>query len=222
MSRQFAEVSMCPFLTCAVDRRLRHKLTASRFSWEESFVERGFSTQKSLLHYTSQRLTQIRRYRMSVVQVLLADLRLLLGIENNEVGIVSGRQLSLVSVASGELRRFLRHPACDVGKREGSLLGLGPHYGQGLRQAGDSSPGIPEASFIKALHCRRARRMIGNDHVNDAILQSLPKLLSIGVASDGRRALELRRALGDVLCHEMQVMRASLDSHRQTRTTSDV
>ena len=93
--------------------------------------------------------------------------------------------------------------------------GVRPHDGQRDGEAGDAAPGEIEAAFVEALHLGRAGRVVGDDHVDDAFAQTLPERFAVGAAADGRRALEQRRAVGNLFRGKVQIVRAGLDRDRQ-------
>jgi hypothetical protein len=57
--------------------------------------------------------------------------------------------------------------------------------------------------------------MVGGYEIDVAAAERVPKCFAVVAAADWRRALEGRRAIGDVLCAERQVVRTGLDGHRQ-------
>ena len=66
-----------------------------------------------------------------------------------------------------------------------------------------------------ALHLGRAGGMVGDDHVDGASRSPCQSSSRFAPAANGRSALEQGRAVGDLLCREVQVVRAGLDRDRQ-------
>jgi hypothetical protein len=54
--------------------------------------------------------------------------------------------------------------------------------------------------------------MIRRYEINRAVRESFPQFLAILLLANGRRALEFRRALWNLLCGERQIVRAGLDA----------
>ena len=68
----------------------------------------------------------------------------------------------------------------------------------------------PKSPMSRRLQVERRRRVVGDDHVDGAVAQALPQQLAVAALADRRAALELGRAVGDLLGGEGQVVRAGL------------
>ena len=178
--------------------------------------EHKLTPQVRALYDPLQLLAHVGRNRMAVVQASLIHLETLLRLEDYEVRIIPRGQLSFPIVASGKLRRFLRHPSHDFAKAETSLGTFSPDDWKRQRQAGDPAPCMAKVSFTGTLHCRWTRGMIRDHHVDHAASQSLPQLLPVSGIANRRRAFALRGPVWNILGFEMQVMRASLHCDRKS------
>ena len=87
-------------------------------------------SQISGFYHAAQRFSQIRRDWMPIVQSVLGDSEFALGIEHDEVCIVSSRNSPLARAAASQLGRCRGHPACQIEQRETSLARLSPHQRQ--------------------------------------------------------------------------------------------
>src|SRR4029077_3520355 len=155
------------------------------------------------LHHSTQRFTEIWRNGVAVMEAIFGYSEFCFRIEHHEVGVAVFGDRTLAVAESGEMRRLLCHPACDVGEREAAPRSLGPNERQRHREAGDAAPGRLKCT---QLHVGRTWRMICDDHVEDAVAQGLPELLAIRAGADWGGALELRGSIGDVFSGKMQVV----------------
>ena len=153
---------------------------------------------------------------MPVVQSIFRHNEFAVGIEHNEIRIVSCCDLSLARSATSQLSRCRSHPACQIEQGEPSLASFGPNQRQGQRKACDSTPRSPEIAFAEPLHGWRTRRVVGHDHINCPLSQTFPQFFAIFTAADRRSALVQCCPVCDCFSGEMQVVRARLYAHRES------
>jgi len=67
---------------------------------------------------------------MPIVQAVFCHDEFALGIEHDEIGIVSSGNSTLARIATSESTRDFGHPARQIEKRESSSAGFSPHEGQ--------------------------------------------------------------------------------------------
>src|SRR5215472_13115176 len=99
-------------------------------SGKAAFVKYRTASKVGGLHYPAQFLSQVRRERMTVIQPLLGHSKLTLGIEHDEVGVVSRGEAAFPAVASRQLRGTFCHPPSDIAERKSPRARLGKHYRQ--------------------------------------------------------------------------------------------
>src|SRR6185369_11182283 len=135
-------------------------------------------------------LAGIGRQRVSMVQPSRVDRERLLGREGYEIRISPHRDTALAPQPEN-LSRPLRHPANDVSEAVSASMGLGPDDRQAELQGCDAAPGAGKIADIRQLEFRDARRMIGDDFVDDPGGQATPERVPVCARADRRAALEL-------------------------------
>ena len=145
-----------------------------------------------------------------MLQVLDIDDEGLLGGDHGEVGVVPDGDGALAGDA--EARAGVgREPPGDVAQLDAELLACGPHRRQPELNRGDASPCLAEVAGVLDLEVHGARRVVGGDVVDGAVLESLPQGLAVVVLAQRRAALVLGGAVGDELGGEGEVVRTGLD-----------
>src|SRR5207247_1239473 len=161
-----------------------------------------------------QRASGVRRDRMPLMQRLRVHLERFVGVEEREVGLVSRRQTSLVAMQPDETRRPFAHPAQRMLERKRARARLAPNGRERQFERRYATPRREKVSALALLHRRRTGRMVRDDEIENAFLQRAPERLAIAVATDRRRTLEFRRARGNLLRVEREIMRARLGGDR--------
>ena len=71
-----------------------------------------------------------------------------------------------------------------------------------------------DVAFAEALQFRRAGGVIADDCAEQPFVHAAPQRFAIGVFADRRRALECRRAIGNRLGFEVEIVRRRLRGER--------
>jgi hypothetical protein len=114
----------------------------------------------------------------------------------------------------GQFRGCPRHPPRYFGQRYVPAARRRPHRGQAELQTGDAAPRLTEVAGVEAFQLGGARRVVAHHAVDDAVGEPLPQHVLVGGVADRRAALELRRAVLDLLRGQREVVRAGLDGDR--------
>src|SRR5579864_3967257 len=97
-------------------------------------------------------------------------------------------------------------------ERKAATLGFGPHSRKAELYRSDTTPRIQKVAAVLALHFRRARRVVGGDHVESSIAQAGPQLFAVFALADRRRTFEQGLPVADVPGGESQIVRARFDA----------
>src|SRR6266478_37941 len=197
-------------------RRSAPQFAPARRAWKLSISENAVSTKVSCSYHAPEFFTKIGRNVVAVMKMLLCCDELSFRVEYQEIGVEIFCDAPLARVASSKQRRSFRHPPRDIRKGESAAAGLGPHHGQRQREAGNSCPGRPKAPLAQSFHLGWAGRMIRCHQIDHSVSKALPKFFAILAAANGRRALEERLAVRDVLERKMQILWASFDAERKS------
>ena len=166
--------------------------------------------QVGLAHPAGERLAVVGRERVLVMQLRHVHDVGVVGREDREVRVVARGDPALAG-ETGELRRLLAHPGHHGLQGQAALARLGPDQRQPELQRRDAAPRHGEVAVLQVLEVERRGRVVRDDEVDRAVLQSLPEQLAVAGLADRRAALERGRAEGDLLRREREVVRAGLD-----------
>src|SRR5271170_3526732 len=100
---------------------------SARLARKFPFSVDGIPAQISRLHQAPKSFTNIRRNRMPVMQFVFGHYKFTVGIEDNEIRIVSRCDSTFVPSATGQSSRFSGHPAGQIEQGESSTAGFCPH-----------------------------------------------------------------------------------------------
>src|SRR6202011_1718798 len=146
---------------------------------------------------------------VAMIQRVGINYELSVGIEQHQIGIATRCNCALAL----ETRKFCGrrgHPLNYPLNSKSAPPSFRPNQGQSELQRRDPAPGRKEIPRILSLHLRRTRRVVGRDQVDHSLAQRVPQCLAIRTITDGRRALELRSAVWDLLGVKGKVMRTRL------------
>ena len=127
------------------------------------------------------------------------------------------RQSPLLPAGPASLAGLAASQSASALDRNTARGGAGPHDRQPELQRRDASPRAHEVAIVEVLQRRRRRRVVGGDQIDVAVDQRRPQALAIGSRADRRRALERRRAVGDLFGGKRQVVRARFHAQRRRR-----
>src|SRR5437870_4815371 len=130
-------------------------------------------------------------------------------IPNHDVSIAADRERSFSPLHPDQSRRRPTTPFRKPVDRESAFARFGPPYRQTKLQSSNTAPDFQDISLLSQFHCRRARRMIADDHIKRAIAQRLPKRFAICTLTERRAAFEFRRAARTFFGSKMQIVKSS-------------
>src|SRR5687767_2845917 len=113
-------------------------------------------------------------------------------------------------------RRILTKPLREIMKRVPTPLRFGPNDRQAELERRDAAPRCEEVARVAHLHIDRARRMIGDDHVDGPFSQTFPQLFTIPALANRRTTLKLRSARWNVFRSKVKIVRTSLCGNRDS------
>ena len=169
------------------------------------------SAKESLAHDAGQGTPDIGGHRVAVVERRRIHDEVLVRGEDREVRVESRADAALRGEA-GQPRGPLRHPGGDVDQRQTAAPGLGPDHREAQLEGRDPAPGGSEIAAVQLLHLDRARRVVGDDEIDDPIGEALPEQLAVGRLAHRRGALERGGTRADLLGSQGQVMRTRFGS----------
>src|SRR3954447_250575 len=164
-------------------------------------------------------VARVWRDLVLVLQSLRFDDERLVGSNDHEVCVRALADPALPGQA-GEARGLLGHPANEVREPKAATRSLGPDDPWRDLERRDTAPGRGEITGLEVLHLGRRRRVVRGDLVDDARAKAVPQQAAVGGFADGRRALECRRAVRDLLGRQRQVVRTRLDTDLERFATS--
>src|SRR5579864_1995731 len=109
---------------------IRSAFPSARLTGKLSIYKDRIPAQISGLHHAAKCFSQIRRDRMPVVQPVFCHNEFAVGVEHNEIRVVSSGNSTLALAATGESSRCRCHPACEIEQRETSFANFSPHQRQ--------------------------------------------------------------------------------------------
>lgn len=197
-------------------------LSAHRSAGKFAVAENRYAAKIGGFHNAAKFFSEVWRNRMAEMETIRSDDELGVGIENDKVSVIAGRDAAFRARAASKIGGSCGHPESDVIERKTAANGFGVNDRQGNGEAGNAAPRGLEVPFGNAFHFRRAGRMVGDDEVDKAIAKALPKLVAIFAAANRWSAFEERRFIGNGFGVEMQIMRTGFDGYREavrTRST---
>src|SRR5690348_8906687 len=133
-----------------------------------------FASKPGFANHAHQSAPGIGRDWIAVVETVGVDDEPFIGRKDAEVGIESRRDLPLLT-KPGQPRRPFRHPPRNLRERVLSLAGLGPHDGEAELERCNTAPRGAEISAGQFLHRDGAGRVVGDNGVDDALLETAPE-----------------------------------------------
>ncbi len=142
-----------------------------------------------------------------------------LGVPHDEIGVEPDTQLALPVLQPGVPRSADREPVDEpVDPDAAAPPGLGPEQTEAEAEGADAAPGghdVAVAVRVRALEGGEAGAVVADDGVEGAVEEGGPEGVAVGVVADGRAALEVGAAGGDVRGGEDEVVEAGLDCERE-------
>ena len=112
---------------------------------------------------------------MAVLEIVPSDPGHAVGIPNDEVGIHSDRDRTLVAIESGEPGGLLGQPSAQLRQPDPTICRPRPGRRQPQLKRADATPGLTEVPIIEPLDFGRRRGMIGDDHAQAPLDQAVPQ-----------------------------------------------
>src|SRR5579884_3424032 len=104
---------------------------------------------------------------MAEMQPVWSNFEACIRIKDDEIGIMTRRDLAFLLLQTSEMGRIRAHPAGDVFESEAAVASSSPNRRKCDGQRGDAAPGSVEVASIQLLQVGRARRMIGRDQIEN-------------------------------------------------------
>ena len=111
---------------------------------------------------------------MTMLEVAPPDAGDAVRIPDDEVGIHPDLDRALAVVEPGESRRLEGQPSSQLRQLDLTLHRPRPCCGQAQLQRADPSPGLTEVPIVETLDLGRGRRVIGDDHVQAPVHETIP------------------------------------------------
>lgn len=108
-----------------------------------------------------------------------------------------------------------QNPLGNTLNGDATLGGLRHEEAEAEAEGADAAPGLHDVAVVEAFERGDAGAVVADDAVDGAVGERDPERVAVGGAADGRAALELGAAGGDVRGGEREVVEARLHGERE-------